>query len=365
MRPKHILSICAALITLQSAIIPAACASSVSLALEDPYTASEFAPGAQQDFWQAVNSNSDISGIIPYLTDIQIGSDFLKYGSNSDIQSFMNWVGSNGLGLELQTGVLPVTGPNSCGWGVEGYDGMFQNHLQRIHDLGGTLSVLNLDEPLFFGSQWTGPNACHELISTLAKETASAINIAKSIFPNIKVIDTEPVPYVGEYASWLSDIKSFAPGSINEFDADIIWGANWTNILGSDYAAADQYGIVTGAIIDSANPDASNCAWTNSAEANAQSLSVNGLAPQKYLVQSWDSSPGEIGPPNQSCTLSSVALDLIDKSPSPVPEPPQIFVIISMLVGLIWARHAARPWTFRCRVFRGIFLADRYDNRLL
>ena len=62
----------------------------------------------------------------------------------------MNWVGSNGLGLELQTGVLPVTGPNSCGWGVEGYDGMFQNHLQRIHDLGGTLSVLNLDEPLFF-----------------------------------------------------------------------------------------------------------------------------------------------------------------------------------------------------------------------
>jgi hypothetical protein len=330
--------VCGLLTVIAAAISPASYGTTISLGLEDPFTAAKFAPGAQTDFWQAVNDPSDISSLLPSITDVEIGSDFFKYAPVSDVQSLLKWTAASGVGLELQTGVLPVTTSSGCGWGVEGYDGLFEQHLQLIKSLGGTVAVLNMDEPLYFGSNAAGTNTCQSPIATIAAETVASIEIAKSIFPDIKVIDTEPVPFTTSYGTWLADINTLMPGAISEFDADVVWSSNWSGPLKQDYSMAEQYGVQTGVIIDSDSSNKTDCSWTNAAENNFNSLSQDGLVPSNILVQSWDSVPTRIGPPSEPCTLSSVASYVIAQSqtqkitdpPFPVPEPPESLVLLTM-----------------------------------
>lgn len=330
MRPLRVVFTIVLTITLQHAITRNSHATTISLALEDPYTAAKFAPGAQHDFWQAVRTNSNIESLLPHLAAVSIGSDFFKYASDAEIRSLIDWTKTNNLPLELGTGVLPVTGPTGCGWGVEGYDGMFQNHLQRIRDLGGSVSVLNLDEPLYFGSEWRGANSCNSSIAQIALETISSIDVAKSIFPDIYIVDTEPVPIVSQYRTWLTSLNADQPGSINGFSADIIWTADWQTALRGVYQSARQFGIRPGAIIDGNYGSQTACSWASSATSNFNTLKINGLLPPDITVQSWQSEPGNIGPPDAPCSLASVASYAISQTTAPVPEPPQFLILLTM-----------------------------------
>jgi len=80
--------------------------------------------------------------------------------------------------------------------------------LQRIKDLGGNLQWVFFDNPLFYGSYYSGENACQLPLSAVLTNLLSQLPIIKSIFPNVRIGDIEGIapPNVPD---WLDRLKSF------------------------------------------------------------------------------------------------------------------------------------------------------------
>src|SRR6185437_10416725 len=102
----------------------------------------------------------------------------------------------------------PVCGKDVEGYGHPGEPATIVNKLKRV---GGTLSYVVMDEPLWFGHFYSGPNACHSSVSNVADRVAGIIEVYRRGFPDLVVGDIEPIPsltgqpsYPATYASWLA-----------------------------------------------------------------------------------------------------------------------------------------------------------------
>lgn len=98
------------------------------------------------------------------------------------------------IALALEGLMLTIPRPDSCGRGVEGYTGpvTLLRAAERIRRLGGELRYIAMDEPLYFGHYFTGPNACRTPIDALARDVADRIRSLRAVFPNLQVGDIEP-----------------------------------------------------------------------------------------------------------------------------------------------------------------------------
>ena len=95
------------------------------------------------------------------------------------------------IALAIEYAVL--TASPQCGAGVESFGG---DHLaavaRRIKDLGGTLDYLAMDEPFFWSTLYSGPDACHWAPTVMAANAAVNLHALRAIFPKVRIGDVEP-----------------------------------------------------------------------------------------------------------------------------------------------------------------------------
>jgi hypothetical protein len=161
--------------------------------------------------WQTVARNTRVVLFPPGVVLRAKDDDVLK-------QAFSDLKRRN-IALALEMGLLTQT--DSCRYRGEGYLDSVQtvkNALERIRRNGGELSYIAMDEPFYYAHQYSGPNACHEPTTEIARRVAATVAIARSIFPNVRIGDEEVVdasrPATDELAEWVDAYRAESAGYV-------------------------------------------------------------------------------------------------------------------------------------------------------
>lgn len=216
------------------------------------------------------------------------------------------------LGIEMSAFAFPtVTG---CGSGVESFQASgYPLLLQRIKKLGGSLQWVFFDNPLYYGSYYSGENACGWPLTVLAN-LLPQVNMVKSIFPNIRIGDIEGIapPSVPD---WLDRLKSFiamyrqATGSnfaALRVDSGAFTEQSWKDDIVAFSKIAAQEGIPFG-IIYQGGSERSNAEWMNAARQHVLDYELHGGAPPDHVVfQSWTQDPEYSLPETDPTAFTSI-----------------------------------------------------------
>ena len=189
-----------------------------------------------------------------------------------------------------------------CGKGVESFTDPPGNAdiARRIKALGGELVYVTMDEPLYNGRYYNGPNACHDSIKMVAQRAAAVMKEYQKVFPNVQFGDTEPFPALTKQPNWQSEYREWMRAFNEELgkpiaflNIDINWPEdNWTWQPGLKQAAAFAHAqhLPFGIIYNAAFPAGaqSDQQWISRASQNFTEIETKlGIVPEKALFESW------------------------------------------------------------------------------
>ncbi|MBV8919852.1 hypothetical protein [Bradyrhizobium sp.] len=207
------------------------------------------------------------------------------------------------IGFAIESLALSWVGFNEpCGKGVESFTDPPGNAdiARRIKALGGELVYVTMDEPLYNGRYYNGPNACHDSIKMVAQRAAAVMKEYQKVFPNVQIGDTEPFPaltkqpnWQNEYREWMQAFNEELGKPIAFLNIDINWPEdnwNWQPSLKQTAAFARAQHLPFGFIYNAAFPEGakSDQQWIGRAARNFTEIETKlGIVPDKALFESW------------------------------------------------------------------------------
>jgi hypothetical protein len=232
--------------------------------------------------------------------------------------------------IALGLGILPTNWFHElpCGGGVEGYSdpGSANQTVAKLMKAGASVSLIAMDEPLWFGHYYTGKNACRSSIENVAERTAVIVKIYTAAFPNVIVGDTEPFPAVSSQPNWTADFVGWtaafrkATGTPLAFlHLDFNWGDQRLNTGsahdGSNASAvaalarevsmvARRNGLEVGMIYWGGG--GSDSQWMDQARLHIREVEAVGIEPDQVIFVSWNPYPARTFPATDPAALASL-----------------------------------------------------------
>ena len=221
--------------------------------------------------------------------------------------------------IGLVYGLLAVSGDGTCGFGVEGYSsrGDPLRIVRQLHALGADIRYFAMDEPLWFGHNYRGPNACHASIDDIAADVARKVADLRTVFPAAQFGDIEPVGVPNE--NWLTDLKQWLiafrvhTGQDLAFvRADIQWASAWQPQMRELERLLHKEGIPLQVIY---NGDGDTDAeWAVTAARRYATYEKGAIWPPSAAVfMSWAPHPSRLLPETDGDTLTGIALRYIKR----------------------------------------------------
>ena len=255
-----------------------------------------FQPGAP---WSSAQSHVEIFKMYTQMLLPSVPGSF----SDAQLQQIFTFLASHHIALALEFG--PLTPSAQCGASVEGFAGEVALEVAtRIQQLGGTLQYIAMDEPMYFGSLYSGPNACHWTAQQVAVNAVQNIAQIKSVFPNVIAGDIEPTPGTGasadwlnQYAVWVDAWKAAAGAELPFFHFDVNWTLDWRPSLERMREALHRRGIRFGIIYNGWNSDTTDAGWIDDSQSHyAEWEGQGGATPDHVIFQSWKANPTHVLP---------------------------------------------------------------------
>jgi hypothetical protein len=219
-------------------------------------------------------------------------------------------------GIALAVEGLMLTPENDrCGRGgrVEGYSapGTIRRAAERIRALGGDLSYIAMDEPLWFGHSYRGPEACQSSLQFLARDIAGTVRDVKAIFPNVQIGDIEPLPqrsqadWVGTIMQWAAEFEVSVGTPLAFFHADVDWVQNWDADVSRLARELASRGVKFGIIYNSSPIDPDDETWTRNSEIHFDTIEGRlGIIPGHAILQTWMVHPVRMLPESRPGTMT-------------------------------------------------------------
>ena len=221
------------------------------------------------------------------------------------------------IGMGLATARQDSSGHQACGTGVEGMTTPNATRViaERIRKNGGELRYVAMDEPLWYGSQFSGANACHFTMNELASAIAPNVAVLRELFPAVEIGDVEPIgvaknaspDWVDEIARWTEVYQQVVRQKLSFFHADIVWASLWQQQLGAVKRVAHENGLKFGVIYDGGGTgkQESDAVWTQEAVERFQMVeSSPATLPDHAIFQSWARWPHNMLPEDQPGTMT-------------------------------------------------------------
>ncbi len=249
----------------------------------------------------------------------QFSKRFIEQTSPETLSRAIAFLNRNRIAIAMQgTPNMPTRG---CGRGIESYGPPpdMARDAARIRSLGGQVTYIMMDEPLYFGHIYKGGGpriACHAAIETIAADAARKIAEARRVFPSVQVGETEPygIPFVSSaawasmMAQWFSAFQSATGRPLVFQHADIVW--NRPDALPQFEAALPvirRAGITLGVIYNGTPQDPTSAAWVADAKRHIALIEGRlGIRPQHVIFQSWTAMPRMMLPDTASDTLTGL-----------------------------------------------------------
>jgi hypothetical protein len=80
----------------------------------------------------------------------------------------------------------------------------------KLHSLGIKLSILALDEPVWFGHYEPSDQGCRFGMKELVQRVAMNVRAYVRLFPHVDIGDVEPIPVLTEHSDWKSIFDTFS-----------------------------------------------------------------------------------------------------------------------------------------------------------
>jgi hypothetical protein len=180
--------------------------------------------------------------------------------------------------------------------------------VQRIHNDGGNLEYVAMDEPLFFSSVFTGKGGCHVPVTDTVANAAINIEAMWAVFPDVQIGDIEPIvnvnsdglsqdELVARYQQGAEAFKAALGKPLAFFDADLDWNSTTVaHDLTAFCRMIDAEGIPFGVIYNGDGGDDSDAAWVNSARRHMAFAEALVGTPDLVIFQSWNPYPKKLLP---------------------------------------------------------------------
>ncbi|MFO0996676.1 MAG: hypothetical protein U1F33_08315 [Alphaproteobacteria bacterium] len=296
----------------------------VLLALASPAGASEiWFAGVDPIHWPSRNPTlpSDYMGLFesdaPWskaagrVNVFKVSTQFLERMPDETLSRTFAELKRRNIALAVE-GVM-LTRVGTCGVGVEGHGTatMMESVAERVRRLGGELRYVAMDEPLWFGHRYAGPNACKFSVEAVARDVAGKVAAIRKIFPQVQVGDIEPVAspevpdWVDQVMDWTKAYEAAAGEPLAFFEADMQWRAPWSKDLRQLAARLRAAGIKFGVIYNGNPNEQSDEAWATHAEEHFVAVEDHlGIRPEQAILQTWMARPVRMLPETQPGTMT-------------------------------------------------------------
>ena len=241
----------------------------------------------------------------------KIYAQFAATASDAELTTAFADLRRRHIALALEAGLL--TAGENCGTQVEGYGGPSTagRFAERIRRAGGEVQYLAMDEPLWFGYQYSGPRACHRPMNEVARDVAANIAAFRRVFPAAQVGDIEPLGrlapagWVDTLMQWARAYREASGEPLAFLDVDVVWAGPWQDQMPSLATRLHAAGIKFGVIYDGDPDDQTGLAWTRHAEERFVAVETGlGLMVDQAVLQTWHAQPAHMLPETEPGTMT-------------------------------------------------------------
>jgi hypothetical protein len=269
-------------------LIPLQASSEVWLSAIDPYTRQAMKPGDPSDFMALFTPTAPWQQAAGGINVFKTTTQWLLNASDADLTTMFNDLRRRDIALAFEAGMMPQT--TTCGGG-EGYSqpSDIATLAQRVKRLGGDLKYVAMDEPLWYGHHYQGPNACQLSIPDLAASLVTNFNALRAVFPNVLIGDIEPLS-LATVPDWLDELMAFATAyksttgaKLDFIDADVQWGEDYLSELQQLTTRVHAAGLKVGIIYNGDATDQTDVAWTTRAEQRFTAIEAESMSREEFL----------------------------------------------------------------------------------
>lgn len=294
-----------------------ASAADVWLAAVDPIVG-KVVPGASADYMDLFEPSAAWPVASSHVRIFKISTQFAYLGSEEDLRRIFADLRRRHVALAMETLILPRRG--RCGAHPADYEYPLAKVATRIADLGGDLQFIAMDEPLYHGHRYRGPNSCSGTIDEIAGEVAGNVGAIKRIFPKVRVGDIEPsgadADWVDEVTQWMVAYQLASGEPLEFIHLDVNWMNRWEENVSHLATLIRTRGTHFGVIYNGNPNDESGMVWNQHAEERFNRIEGRlGIHPDDAVLQTWMRYPNHLLPEDQEGTLTNLVLQYVKQMP--------------------------------------------------
>jgi hypothetical protein len=207
---------------------------------------------------------------------------------------------------------MTVMPAETCGQGIEGTlpRKNIADYPRRIKAIAGIdIDFVLMDEPLFYGHDYNGTNACNFSVSDIAKGVADSVAAIRSYHPHAKFILVEPEQVLSGGPAELGEFLDAYKGLVQEYPFsvrfDVLWRKDWRSQLPPFIAMLKARNIPYGVIFNGLGNIKEDHAWVANAEENARAFVASIHAkPDHIVIQTWQPYPVRNVPESDPDTMT-------------------------------------------------------------
>ncbi len=263
-----------------------------------------------EDFMSLFAPDAPWSQAAGHIQVFKLYGEWVAYNAtDAQLRQVVDDLRQRGLALAVEAGPSPP--PADCGQGVESFAGIPESRkiADRIKAAGGTIDLIAMDEPYFFGHFYDGPNACHFSAEKIAQGVGEYIQFMRGEFPDVIIGDTEPISGPAgapEYQAWLDifrQVNGYDPAFLH---LDVDWSrSTWPQEVKSIEDYGRGLGIPIGIIYTGNFQDQTDEAWLSIAGERVKRYELQtGGKPDQVLFQSWNDKPDHVLPESDPYTFT-------------------------------------------------------------
>jgi hypothetical protein len=221
--------------------------------------------------------------------------------SDADLEMVINFVKQHHIKLDMDIQAVQKFQGAACGGG-EGYSslGDMANEAQILQRHGAKLDWIHIDEAVWFGHYSKPPSGCQLSIPDLITRTAVIVNSVLAVFPDVQVVEIEPIPAVTYNADWRETLTKFRLGleqqigkPIRDMQLDLNWvDPGWQNALTNMNAYLQERNIALGIFYNGSGYDVGDAGWISHAVRNFETVEgTMGIIPAQVIFATWNANP--------------------------------------------------------------------------
>lgn len=263
------------------------------------------------DFMDLFKPDAPWQTAAEHVQVFKLFGEWVAYNAtDAELRQVFSDLARRGIAADVDGG--PLTAPADCGAGVEGFAGIREGRLiaNRVKAAGGTINLIDMDEPFVDASIYDGPNACHWTAQQVAQGVYEYVRAMHKEFPNAIVGTSEPFwkgMQVEDLENYIEVYKQVSGSYFPFFHLDLDYSIpDWPQVAKDLEAYCRERGIDFGMYYVGNWNDTSDEAWLAQAGERVKTYEVEYHGrPDHVIFQSWNDHPDYSLPETEANTFTN------------------------------------------------------------